>query len=103
MKNDPYVGWACALRNWLLMTEFLIVGALVWQTPLAAQMDSEKRGSDNLTVVAHLPLGGAVCYAGFLEILVTLVEPLKIDPLQAIGHQALLGALIHFQIIMAND
>ncbi len=59
MKNDPYVGWACALRNWLLMTELLIVGALVWQTPLAAQMDSEKRGSDNLTVVAHLPLGGA--------------------------------------------
>jgi len=39
VKNDPYVGLACALRNWLLMTELLIVGALVWQTPLAAQMD----------------------------------------------------------------
>ena len=43
----------------LVRTTLLLTGLLLAGPALSAQESPEKRGSDNLTVVSHLPLGGA--------------------------------------------
>ena len=59
MKNDHDVRPSAGPRGGVLALALLLVGPLFWHSSLCAQQSSEKRGSDNLTVVSHLPLGGA--------------------------------------------
>ncbi len=48
-------------RPFLLAAVALLgVAALVPATPAVAQEDAEKRGSDNIEVVSHIPLGPRV-------------------------------------------
>jgi hypothetical protein len=54
-------------------------------------------------MVAYLVFDGTVFQRYFVEILAVFAEPLDVHPFQAIGHQALLGAFKHLQVIMADD